>query len=231
MRGRRIVRDGMGNPMETPFFFDQFEDFGPCEPRQKDVVYDPSCDPMRMDPSRKNSLEELCCMLRDCLKHFVFFVKRPAYVEPPFFSDPIIKLAEKEVAASSTVDILERRVEARQRAVITAIGIEVNDEVLYGNHELVFWFEVGGVIRPIFDDQTSGVALRSGQTTIVPGSMEQPWSLRENGLTLLIRGPAEWKFRCQNLNAVTDVQVKAVATYYEHWLPKAGEFEQADIQL
>lgn len=222
---------GMGNPHESRFYNQQFRDFGPCEPGQKDVVFDPTCDPMRMDPVRRREMDELCCTLKECFREYVFFTKKPSFVEPPFFSKPVLKVASKTVAKNSTVVLLQRRVEARQRAVVTAIGIDFDQPQVYGAHELVFWFTLGGHIYPLFDDQSGLITLQTGQTTIIPGSIEQPFSLRQNGLLFLIKGPTEFEFICQNTNLATDVKVSALMAYYEYEMKKAAEFETADVQL
>lgn len=232
-----LGNNGIGDAMEPGFYDPGYRDTGQDEPWAQDTVYDPKkCGPIRLDPQQQSYLDAMICAFEDrIIKRSVFFVKRPAFLEPPFFSKPLLKVAEKEVANNTTVNLLERQVEDRQRAVVTSIGIGVDDTQALANRELAFWFEVNGVVVPLFDDQSTTIAaallpLEFGKTTIFPGSIEAPFNIREAGLTVLIRGPSSLNFRTENRSGAT-VKITAIMTYYQYWLPNAGEFEQADNQI
>jgi hypothetical protein len=223
----------MGQPGEGDYFFDQFRDYGPGDPRAKDVVFDPSkCNPKESSPGRKHELDEFFCKFAESLKKFIFLSKRPAFLEPPFFAVPNVKLAGVTVAAGATVAVLDRVIEDRQRAVVTSMGVDVNNPMAVANGLMRFWFALDEQVIPLFDDQTPALvpALKQGQTLAVPGTVAHPFSLINAGCQLQVKGKGRLKFFVQN-NDVVDIKVCALITFYQYWLQNAAEFEAADNQV
>jgi hypothetical protein len=223
----------MGNPGEESYFFDQFRDYGPGDPRAKDVVYDPKqCDPKTATPDRKRELDEFFCRFSQELKKNVFISKRPAFAEPPYFSVPNVKLAGVDVAVGATVAILDRVIEDRQRAMVTSIGVDTNDPKQVADGLVRFWFALDEQVIPLFDDQTPALvpALKQGQTLFVPGTVAQPFSLITAGVPLQVRGKGRLKFYVNNRSLVP-LHVCALITFYQYWLQNAAEFEAADNQV
>jgi hypothetical protein len=223
----------MGSPGEGDYFYDQFRDYGPGDPRAKDVVYDPNkCNPRDTSPERRHELDEFFCRFAEALKKNVFLAKRPAFAEPPYFSVPNVKLAGVDVAAGATVAVLDRVIEDRQRAIVTSVGVDVNNPQAVSNGLMRFWFAFDGVVVPLFDDQTPALvpALQQGQTLAVPGTVAQPFNLLQTGVPLQVKGKTRLQFFVQN-NDVADIHVCALITFYQYWLQNAAEFEAADNQV
>lgn len=85
---------GLGNPHETRHFWPAFRDPGAGQPPEKEVVYDPRCDPTREMEYRRNRMSQMCCALKECFKQQVRFEKSPAQMEPPFHARPFVAFTE-----------------------------------------------------------------------------------------------------------------------------------------
>lgn len=236
-------KGGMGNPYEEGYFWEGWRDWGQDDPRTRDVVFDPTRNPyVAGDPKRQQELDQFFNRFREEVhKPLVFFTKRPAFLEPPFFSKPLIKAKNAfNVAAGATADIFSRDIQDRQRAVMAMIGLDISPVQPYLNGSFQFWFQLDDdeAPLPLFDDQTTGYGPAGGEpidgrTTVVPGSVENPYSLLQDGLAFGVRGPRTIRFRMQNNSAVTAV-VRGVFGFYQYWssAPKgASEFAGGDLQL
>lgn len=216
----------MGNPYEEDYYFDQYRDVGQGEPRAKDVVFDPTCPPA-LSSEQRRIVDEWFCQYKKFLRTNVHYVRRPAYLEPPFFAFPQIHTVTGVVIGAATIaPLISVEIADRQRAIITSLGFEVDDTASLASGLLWFWLENNGRIVPLFND---AFAPQGGQTTRPPGSLEQPFCLLTNGLQVEIRGPAT-----VNLNAGNDspgaVVFAAHLGMYQYWVPKADEFQTADYQ-
>ncbi len=235
---------GLGQPFEDSYFWEGWRDYGQDEPRTKDVIFDPTCRPnvAKQNPKTQQHLDDLFCRLRaEIERPLVFFVKRPAFVEPPFFSKPLIKAKNAfPIAAGTTADIFDRTLEDRQRAIVVMIGLDIAPVQPYLNGQLQFWFQFGDSVSAVhlFDDQTTGYGPGGGdpidgRTTVVPGSVENPYSLFQDGLSFGVRGPRRIRFRMENNSGVTAI-VRGVFGFYQYWsaAPKgASEFGGGDLQF
>lgn len=235
----------MGNPYEEEFFYEGWRDFGQGEPRPKDVVVDPTCAPRKVSPGLEDAI---CEFERGLKKPWVFFVKRPAFVEPPFFSKPLIKTkCGLQVAPGATGVIFDRLIEDRQRAVVTAFGLDLAPLAPLMNCQLEFWFQAANaqglvagkaVMIPLFDDQTPTVyggstPVQSGRTTVLPGSVEIPYCLNTNNLQFGVRGRTRLQMLVENKSGVT-VTIRGMLGYYYYWSGAPGgasEFASGDLQL
>lgn len=242
----------MGNPFEEEYFHEGWRDSGQGDPRPKDVVSDPALNPYKGDctPEQQKWLDCLYNRFRDELKRpLVFFVKRPAFVEPPFFARPLIKSkCGLQVAPGATGTIFDRLIEDRQRAIVVAFGIDLAPIAPLMNCQLEFWFQRAAAsgntgvqnaeVIPVFDDQTpttygGSTPVRQGRTTVLPGSVENPWCLLSNGLQFGIRGRSRLQMLVENKSGVT-VTIRGVLGFYQYWSSApagASEFEQGDLQL
>jgi hypothetical protein len=239
----------MGNPFEESFFWDGWRDFGQGEPRPMDVVTDPACKPQPLPPGLQQALCEFEAGLK---KPWVFFTKRPAFVEPPFFSKPLIKAkCALQVAAGQTGTIFDRLIEDRQRVIVAMFGLDLAPLAPLMNGQLEFWFQrasaqgaTGGTnvsqaeVVPLFDDQTpttygGSTPVRSGRTTVLPGSVENPFSLFQNGLQFGVRGRSRLQMLMENKSGVT-VTIRGVLGFYQYWSAAPGgasEWSSGDLQL
>jgi hypothetical protein len=238
---------GPGGMGSTPFDSDHYagyRDFGPGEPRPKDVIFDPSRTPPKSGqsttPGSPEFFNELIYRLMAAVKNTPLLVKRPAFIEPPFFAKPQIKFGGGGTViphAGAPVFIYDRILEARQKLVITSIGIGVDTPKVYTDHNLMFWFADGSpdAVIPLFDDQSPATAshagFQRGMTTMIPGSMEQPYSLIRDGCSLVIEGPKRVQFYVQNFDPALDVEAQIITGIYQYWIPNAAEFEKADQQI
>jgi len=231
---------GLGQPHEDEYFYRGYRDTGQGEPRPKDVVFDPKCDPEldRMEPERKKALDEFFCRFQRELKRLVFFSKRPSFVEPPFFSKPLIKAkCGLSVAPGATAIIFDRPIEARQRAIVSMIGLDVAPLLPLLSCALEFWFQQDNDIIPYFDDQSpttygGSTPVVGGRTSVIPGSVENPFCMITNGLGFEIKGPKRLTMRVENKSGVT-VVIRGVLGLYQYWLAGlagASEFETAELQ-
>lgn len=241
MRNRQgMDRGGVGNPHEEAFFFEGFRDYGQNDPREESVVFDPAdCGPARVSPEQKALLDEAQCRIEKGLKKAVFISKRPAFVEPPFFSKPLTKTKGITIGPGGAQgQLINRPIADRQRAVVSAIGVDVSDPTAYNAQSLVFWFaltDASRAIIPVFEDQTIGLAfaptgLPTGQTTIFPGTTENPYSLLQSGIAFQVKGPQNLILQAQNFSAAP-VLFRTVVSLYQYWLPQADAYATADLQL
>jgi hypothetical protein len=232
---------GLGNPFEREFY-EGYRDAGAGEPQPKDVIFDPSKVPPKsgatVQPGTPAYFDEFFYRFGQMVKKTPLLVKRPSFVEPPFFAKPQIKFGGGTVAAAGVPTMIyDRIVEARQKLVITSLGIGVDTPSVYTAHNLLFWFAAGNsdAIIPVFDDQSAAAAALAGfafgKTTMIPGSMEQPYSLIRDGCSFVFEGPKRIQFYVQNYDADTDVEVQIVTGIYQYWIPFAAEFEAADNQI
>lgn len=230
----------MGNPYEHEFWAKGYRDPGQGEPRAKDLVYDPACD-IKESPAKKKELDDFWCRFRKETQRTVFFVKKPANIEPPWFSKPLFKSkCGLVVAAGATETIFSRVIEDRTRAMVTMIGVDVAPIAPLLNCQLEFWFAQGGDQRtdiiPVFDDQTpttygGTTPLQAGKTTTIPGSVGNPFCLMSNGMQFRVKGRKELTFNVENKSGVP-VTIRGLLGLYSYWLPYgATEFESGDVQL
>lgn len=230
-------RGGMGNPGEEDFYFKGWRDFGQAEERPLDIVHDPTCDPSKISPERKAELESQFCMLKGLFERQVIFTKGPANVQPPWFARPIIKAIRLTVAANSLGVIFTREIPARHRAVLTCLGIDVSPVLPLTDGALEFWFaKDNGQVIPVWDDQTAVAyeeadGLTSGFTSVLPGSLENPFAFLTHGLQIIIKGRTVLTFNINNKSDVA-VDIRGIMGYYQYWLPfGATEHENADVQM
>jgi hypothetical protein len=228
---------GMGNPHEERYFYENFRDWGQDEPWAKDVVYDPrDCAKSVQDPNRKEALKDFFCTFREELKKFVFISKRPAFVEPPFFSKPLIKTNRVTAPAGITTRLAVRQIDDRQRAVVSSMGVDTDNPTAYVTGALRFSFSQSdlaqsqGVNVPLFDDQNPVTTFQIGLSEVIPGDTVHPYDLIQSGTAFQVKGPAVLRFSVTNLSGVP-VIVRSVVGMYQYWLPKADEFASADLQL
>lgn len=234
---------GLGNPHDRDYW-EGYRDPGQGEPRPKDVVFDPSRVPPKngetVQPGTPAYFEEMFSRLHDFLKKTPILSKLPAFVQPPFFAVPQIKFGGGGTvipAAGAPVFIYDRILEARQKLVITSLGIGVDQPQVYTAHNLLFWFADGdaSAVIPVFDDQSPAAAalagFQRGKTTMIPGSMDQPYSLIRDGCAFVFKGPARIRFFVQNFDPAQDVEVQIITGLYQYWTPYSAEFEAADNQI
>lgn len=212
------MRDSLGDPLEREYYDKGYRDWGASDPQGKEVVFNPNEKPSEI-PERR-----------------VFYAKRPAYLEPPWFSKPLIKAKNNLIVpAGATVAIFDRRIPARNRAVVTMVGIDVSPVAPLYAGQLEFWFEQSGEVIPIFDDQTptsygSSDPVRSGRTTVLPGTADRPFCLHGCGLSFQVKGEKILTFNVENKGGVP-VTIRGLLGFYIYWLPYgATEFEDAEIQ-
>ena len=235
MPGRR--RGGMGNPGEEQFYFSGWRDYGQAEERPQDLVFDPACDPSKLTPERKAELASEFCMLKGLFERQVVYTKFPANVQPPWFARPIIKAKRITIAPNSTGVIFTREIPARNRAVVTCIGVDVAPILPLVDGALEFWFaKDNGQIIPIWDDQTDVAyeeldGLTSGKTSVLPGSLEHPFELLQNGLQILLKGRTVFTFNCEN-KSDSAIEIRGIMGYYQYWMAYgATEHENGEVQL
>ncbi len=237
---------GMGNPYEPEEFYSGTRDFGAGTPDfggTQDIIYDPKNDPTTASPDVKRQQDEFWARTKEELKHLNIFTKEPAFIQPPFFSRPKIKLARVSVAAAGAVGapnvtILDWDVPNRQHWVMTCLGVETDNTAIAQNGLVQWRFTVNGVINQLFDDQIRTVPdppgnPAAGETTRLPGTLAQPFNLREAGLVFQVPGPANILLTCRNSNPVlpaNDIIVTAMITFYEYWMPDNSEFERGQYQ-
>ena len=236
-------RGGMGDGYDQEDYrYGGYRDFGQEEPDPNDAVYEPNRNPNAPTPGKQQDLDTFFNRFREELKKLVFFTKFPAFVQPSFFAKKFIKVAEKAaiVPGAGFTNILDFEVPARQRLVVTAIGIDTDKPAQVDNHEVCFEFNfpTTNTILQIFDDQTPTselpggypTPLTIGQTTIMPGSIADPFCLKSNGLEFQIEGPGNLIFRARN-DGAENIRIRALMGFYRYWLPKASEFEGGDLQV
>lgn len=236
--GGRPPGSGMGNPHEDSFFYEGWREFGPADPRAVDAIFKPGCAPQSLSPEEKAKQEALKCTLNDVFARQVLFTKFPANVQPPYFSRPIIKTKVISIAAGDKVPIFDRVIPARNRAVLTTLGIDVDPVSSVLDRTCEFWFDLGSEneIIPVFDDQTETAyeetdGVDSGKTTVLPGSLTIPFNFLNSGLQFHIKGKRTLRFMCHNKSDAT-FTVRGMMGYYQYWLPYgADEFENADVQM
>jgi hypothetical protein len=244
---------GIGEPHEDPYYYEGWRDTGQGEPRPRDMVYDPRCSPAARTPEDQKKLDEFFCSLSEWSKSGVFFVKRPAFLEPPFFSKPLIKAKNAlTVAPGATGLIFDRLIEDRQSAIAVQFGIDLAPLAPLYAGQLEFWFQRAATtgeqgsstdvkeseVVPIFDDQTpttygGSTPIKSGRTTVLPGSVEIPYSFMKDGLTWGIRGRARIQMLMENKSGV-EVTLRGVFGFYQYWAAGAtgsAEWGSRDLQV
>jgi len=233
---------GMGNPHDREYW-EGYRDWGGGDPRPEDVVFDPSKTPPKdnqpVTPGSPEYFNELIYRFQKAVKTTPVLTKRPAFVEPPFFAKPQVKFGGGGTlvpdGGAPTV-IYDRILEARQKLVVTSIGIGVDTPAAYTAHQLMFFFADGkpSAVIPVFDDQSPAAAalatFERGKTTMIPGSMEQPYSLIRDGCAFVFEGPKRIQFYVQNFSGAP-VEVQIITGLYQYWIPFASEFEAADNQI
>ena len=224
---------GMGNPIEEAYFYSGFRDFGSGTPdvgQTADLIYDPSADPVTASPEVKKQQDEFWARAKEELKEVHFFNKEPAFISPPFFSRPKIKLCRTTVAAGGAgapnTTILDWEVGARQYWVCTSIGLDTDNPTLASNGLSQYRFTVNGVIWQLWDDQTVDIIdppgpPAAGETTQVTGSVANPTNLRDAGLVFGVPGHARILFEMRTHNPVApanDLIVTCQIMFYEYWM-------------
>jgi len=224
----------LGSPFDDPGHGHGYRDYGQGDPRPAPPVIEPSLVPT---PSESRQQELGLQTLKKFFQRSVVFSKRPANVEPPWFAKTLIKAkCGLVVPAGSTAKIFDKRLEDRQRQIVTMIAIELAPIAPLLNCQLEFWFENSGTIIPIFDDQTplaygGSTPIINGRTTVLPGSTEAPFCLFSNGLAFRVKGPTDLTFNVQNKSGVP-VTIRGLLGWYYYWTSYgATEFEAADVQL
>lgn len=230
---------GMGNPFEEDFFWPGYRSTGPGEERPRDIVVDPACDPSRnMTPEMRAQCEALKCVLNDVFARQVLFTKFPANVQPPWFSQPIMKSKVITIAPGETAAIFDRMIPERMRAVLTMLGLDIDPITAVLDRTCEFWFDQGSQdkIIQVFDDQTETAyeetdGVDSGKTTVLPGSLTVPFNFLEAGMQFHVKGPSMLRFMMEN-KGDEDVTIRGVMGYYQYWMPYgATEFETGDVQM
>jgi hypothetical protein len=228
----------MGNPHEEDFFYRGFRDFGPGDPRTRDYVSDPTQECAPKPGSAEHAfVKEFMCQLREELKRTPIMAKRPAFVEPPYFSKPHIKVSSATIpAGGAAVAILDRKLGDRQRALITAAGVDVDPPGLFVNHQLLFWYATSGEVMPYFDDQSVAAAaladFQEGKTTIFPGSVEEPFNYMDKGVPVPFTGKGDRRMQLFVQNFGTeDAEICALVAFYEYWMTVSSAFEEGDNQV
>lgn len=247
-QGRPVIRGGpvgplgkagVGNPYEEPYFWEGYRSMGPGEERPLDVIIDPSCDPSRnLPPDVKAHMAALKCTLNDVLARQVVFTKFPANVQPPWFSQPIIKAKVITIAPGDMQPIFDRMIPERMRAVLTTLGIDLDPISAVLDRTCEFWFDEGSQqkIVQVFDDQTETAyeetdGVDAGKTTVLPGSLTVPFNFMDAGLQFHLKGPTNLRFMMEN-KGDAPVTIRGIMGYYQYWLPYgADEFENADVQM
>jgi len=229
----------MGNPFEENYYYEGWRDTGQAEGRPMDVVHDPAQAPECESPETTKMLDCLFARIKRELASLVVFTKRPAFVEPPFFSKPLIKAKSGlEVAAGNTGTIFEWDIKDRQKIMVVMLGMDMAPIAPLLAGQLEFWFQAGSDIIPVFDDQTptyygGSSPIQSGKTTVLPGSVENPFCFPTNGLAFGVKGPRVLQFNVHNRSGVT-VTFRGVMGFYQYWMAaKAGsaQFEGQDLQV
>src|SRR3990172_7075431 len=118
----------MGNPHEQPHW-EQFKDSRTLPPDNR--VYAPR-QRAPIPPDMKwvwCLLEEMKDQFRLLLEDFVrknqFFVKRPAYIEPPYYSEPKVKMIESTRAPAAVfTDVFTIPVPARTTLILGSVGMD-----------------------------------------------------------------------------------------------------------
>lgn len=230
---------GMGNPHEERWYFENVRDFGQGDPRERAVIVNPTKDGCQQDvpPGVEAAIDRMLCKFEDKLKRFVFISKRPAFVEPPFFSKPLIATNRVTLLAGATGDLALYVIGDRQRIVVTKFGVDTDNPTAYAAGSFRFSFVVSSVdaptagraiLIPLFNDQTVG-GLPS-ETTILPGTTTFPHNLLDEGLAFQVKGPTAFRFRVVN-GAAVDVIFRSLVGFYQYWLPHADAYASADLQL
>ncbi len=227
-------RGGMGNPYEEAEFYSGYRDFGSGTPNAGDtqgLIYDPTNDPTTAPSDVKEAQNQFWARAKEEVPKVPFFTKEPAFIQPPFFSRPKIKLRRMTIPAGGVgapdTTVLDWTVEERQYWICTSIGLDTDNPTASSNGLTVFRFTVNGVIFQLWDDQTVDIVdppgpPQAGETTQVTGSVAAPMDLRSRGLVFGVPGRGEILFTCRNQNAVApanDITLTAQITFYEYWMP------------
>ena len=237
-RAKAAGQAGMGHiPGEERFSWENMRDWGQSDPWPAEVVYDPKkCPPREALGDRDRAfIDEMFCRAKEALQKQVFISKRPSFVEPPYWSQPIAgKSRIVTVAPAAVGTLMDWVIPDRHRLIMTAIGIDSDDPGSIDDGDILFWFALDNADRenvlPVFDYQ-SLVGGTQGQTAIVPGSIENPFSLLQNGCSFQVKGPHELFFVAQNVAAPAAVRFRSFFSFYQYELMKADEFASADLQL
>jgi len=227
-------RGGVGGVFDDDYSASGYKDYGQGEKRAQNLVFDPTKNPFRVSPEQEAMLDAFMHRLNQELQRTLIYAKRPAFVEPPFFAKPVIKsVCGLLVAGGAIASIFDRVIEDRQRAVVSFFGVDVSPIIPLLNCELEFWFSLDADVVPIFDDQSQApyTVVGTGRTTVLPGSVENPFCMAACGTPIHIKGKKRLTFNVENMGT-TSVTIRAVMGYWQYWLPfGATEFEAAEVQL
>lgn len=228
---RYMKRGFHANPPIGPTpegYWEGFRDWGAGTPRPEDIVYDPKCNANQVQAyeDAKKRLDPFFCLLQEFFQRSVIFSKDPAYVQRPWFGKPLIKTIFSTVAGGTVGTLFDYTFRERTRAIVTMMGIDVDNIAALMAGALTFWFEKGDgdqtEIVPFFDDQSTagygGGAIESGKTTVLPGSVEIPFNFLEAGLQQIIIGPTRLRFRVDNQD-VDPAVFRGVLGFYSYWMP------------
>lgn len=224
----------MGNPHETNWFYEGFRDYGQNEPTTQKVIYDPAQAPDArkgfVSEEEGARIDEMIHRFNEKVKCAPFYVQKPAFQDPPFFSDKFMPVAEITVpngGFGAAVAGLSIEVADRQWAQFSCIGADVCTPIIISTRQLVFWIEVAGEVLPLWDDQSpvAPATLTEGQTTIIQGSTVEPFDMRGCGVDFGVRGPSIVTFNVANFSAAPE-DVRIMLGYFQYWMPKADQFQE-----
>lgn len=169
--------NGLGD-VSSEFYYVGYRDPGGSDPWAEDVVYDPKRDAAcRGDAGgegeealrRRARIEAAICRTKELIKERPWLIKKPAFLEPPYFSKPLIWVGEANLLRNSvTLFAANDIIRDRQRFIMTSFGIDVENTALLAGRELRFGFSGSlrltvtqpgdfldlGQAVPLFDDQT-----------------------------------------------------------------------------
>lgn len=236
-RSDRRNGGGLGDDMERDYRLPQYRDYGQGDPRAKMVVWDPETPVSKLSKDQQAYIKEWMDQMGRLTRKSPFIVQKPAFQDPPFFAKPIVVIGQTDVPPGGAV--LPRpfpviNVEDRQWGQFTCIGFDIDEPQLLADRDLRFWITVNDEIVPLFNEISPlpppGGPLLRGQTTIFPGSIEQPFGLRACGVSFGVRGPSQVRLNFQNFDVGQSAIVRILLTYYQYWLPKSDEFQHSQYE-
>src|SRR3990172_4168625 len=225
----------MGQPYE-PDYWRQFRDSK--TPRPDDRVYAPM-------PQGKYSppMEELRCLLQemqirqglqleDILRKTGIFSKQPAYVQPPFFSNPLIKIQEVTLAVSASFGtVFSIPIPGRHALILTSCGMAYDDTVAAMSNSILWRFRFNGDIVNFIEDNTLTPGTQAQGTFAHPlGSFDNPLNFMQRGCSPRLKANADTSFVLEARNTgagpVGSVEVSVIVSMYIYRYDHNAEFEQ-----
>jgi hypothetical protein len=234
------MSNGMGNPYE-PGHFDQFRDSKSKRP--DDTLYRPLPKPDYAPELRelRTLLEEMKgqfhLLMQDFVKKNVFFSKRPAYVEPPFFSTPTVKVIQTSLAvAVAFSDVWSIPISGRHAVILTAVGMDYDTLAAVNNRSIIWRYQFLGSTVQLFDDNSTApagaVSFEQGVFSIPLGTFAAPLLLHPIAVSTRLKteAPTLFKLQAQNTGAggVGAVVVNVITAFYQYRYDHSDEFEQSE---